>query len=163
MSAEPTRRGEFELIAHYFAPLAKTASGAFGLTDDAAVLDITPGCQLVAKTDEVVGGVHFRLNDPPELIGRKALRVTLSDLAAKGARPIGFLQAITLNDSIDDAFLVRYADGLAKDVAAFGVPLVGGDTTSSPGPFTVAITVLGEIEQGARCCARARSRGTIFT
>ena len=148
MSGRPSRSGEFELIARFFAPLAPGAKGALGLTDDAALIDISPGCQLVAKVDEIVAGVHFPLDDPPELVGRKALRATLSDLAAKGARPLGFLQAITLNDTIDDAYLQRYAAGLASDVATFGVPLMGGDTVSGPGPLTIAITALGEVERG---------------
>jgi thiamine-monophosphate kinase len=142
------RLGEFELIARFFAPLSEKMPGAFGLRDDVALIDVGAGCQLVAKTDAVIAGVHFRLDDPPEDVARKALRVNLSDLASKGARPLGFLQAIALNDSIDDAYLDRYAAGLSADVAQFGVPLLGGDTTAGPGPFTIAITALGEIPRG---------------
>jgi thiamine-monophosphate kinase len=141
------RLGEFELIARFFAPLA--GKSALGLRDDAALFDVTPGCQLVVTADTVVAGVHFRLNDPPELVARKALRVNLSDLAAKGARPLGFLQALTLNDGIDDAWLERYAAGLGEDVAAFAVPLAGGDTTAGPGPLTITITALGEVPKNA--------------
>ncbi|MHB1207334.1 MAG: AIR synthase related protein, partial [Rhodospirillaceae bacterium] len=76
------RLGEFELIARFFAPLA--GGGALGLRDDAALFDVSPGCQLVVTADTVVAGVHFRADDPPDLVARKALRVNLSDLAAKG-------------------------------------------------------------------------------
>ena len=136
------RLGEFELIARFFAPLA--GPGALGLRDDAALLDISPDSQLVLTNDTVIAGVHFRIDDPPDLVARKALRVNLSDLAAKGARPLGFLQALTLNTSITDAWLESYARGLAEDATAFHIPLVGGDTTTSAGPLCITITALGE-------------------
>ena len=148
MSNAPGKRGEFELIADLFAPLTRGAESAKNLRDDAAFLKVTPGHELVVTVDMVIAGVHFRLDDPPDLIARKALRVNLSDLAAKGAKPIGFLQALALNDGITDAYLERYARGLAADVATFGCPLLGGDTTSSQGPLTVAITAFGEVETG---------------
>ena len=87
---------EFELIARYFAPLAKGYPGAFGLLDDAAVIRPADGCDLVAKTDAIVGGIHFRPDDPPDLVGRKALRVNLSDLAAKGAVPRTYMLDLIL-------------------------------------------------------------------
>jgi hypothetical protein len=80
--------GEERLIARYFAPLAKHP-GALGLSDDAAAITPPAGCDLVLKTDGIVGGVHFFLDDPPEMVAKKALRVNLSDLAAKGATPLG--------------------------------------------------------------------------
>lgn len=142
------RLGEFQLIADLFQPLTHGAPGALGLTDDAALIDVTLGCQLVTTTDTLIAGVHFRVDDPPDQIARKALRVNLSDLAAKGARPIGFLHALSLNDSIDDAYLERYAAGLGADVKEFDVPLLGGDTTSGPGPLAITITAFGEVEKG---------------
>jgi thiamine-monophosphate kinase len=157
----PARLGEFELIARFFAPLA--GRGALGLRDDAALFDVSPGYQLVVTTDTVVAGVHFRADDPPELIARKALRVNLSDLAAKGARPLGFLQALTLHDGVDDAWLERYAAGLAEDVAAFGVPLSGGDTTAGPGPLTITITALGEVpKDGALLRSGAKAGDVVY-
>src|SRR5690348_6111058 len=83
------RLGEFELIAELFAPLA-TASGAFALTDDAAVVVPPPGYELVVTTDALVEGVHFLPTDGPEMIAKKALRVNLSDLSAKGAVSLGY-------------------------------------------------------------------------
>ena len=95
MTRSSSKPGEFELIAKFFAPLA-TAKGAFGLTDDAATVTPPRGHELVITTDALVAGVHFFANDPPDSIARKALRVNLSDLAAKGAEPIGYLLALSL-------------------------------------------------------------------
>lgn len=157
----PPRLGEFELIARFFAPLA--GPGALGLRDDAALVDVSPGYQLVLTNDTVIAGVHFRADDPPDLVARKALRVNLSDLAAKGARPLGFLQALTLNRDISDAWLESYARGLAQDVAEFGVPLMGGDTTASSGPLCVTITALGEApKDGAILRSGARPGDLIY-
>jgi len=88
------RPSEDELIATYFAPLA--GPGAFGLRDDAAILTQKPGQDLVVTTDMLTAGVHFFADDPPGAIARKALRVNLSDLAAKGAEPRGFLLGLAL-------------------------------------------------------------------
>src|SRR4030095_10503993 len=93
--------GEERLIARYFKPLAKHP-GAFGLADDAAALTPPAGCDLVLKTDGIVGGVHFFPDDPPDTVARKALRVNLSDLAAQGARPLGFLLTLGLHHSRAD-------------------------------------------------------------
>ena len=155
------RLGEFELIARFFAPLA--APGALGLRDDAALIDVSPGHHLVATSDTVIAGVHFRTDDPPGLVARKALRVNLSDLAAKGARPLGFLQALCLNDGITDAWLELYAQGLALDVAEFATPLLGGDTTLGPGPLAICITALGEAPKGSAILrSGARAGDTVY-
>lgn len=142
------RHNEFDLIEALFAPLSKNAPGAFGLKDDAARLISSPGYDVIMTVDTVISGVHFRADDPPHLVAQKALRVNLSDLAAKGARPLGFLQALSLNDEISDDYLRAYASGLAADVAEFHAPLFGGDTTSGPGPMAVSITAYGEVPHG---------------
>src|SRR2546430_3614121 len=128
--------GEERLIARYFKPLAKHP-GAFGLADDAAAIAPPAGCDLVLKTDGIGGGVHFFPGDPPDTVARKALRVNLSDLAAKGARPLGFLLTLALPQDIDDAWLAPFARGLAADAEAFGCPLLGGDTDRTTGPITI--------------------------
>lgn len=143
------RLGEFELIRQLLAPLSRAAPGAFNLTDDAASLSVGHGCDLVLTKDAVVAGVHFFAQDPPDLIARKALRVNLSDLAAKGAKPVGFLMALALPDAIDDAWLKTFVSGLAQDVETFECPLLGGDTVATPGPLTISITALGEVKAGA--------------
>ena len=139
--------GEDRLIARYFKPLAKHP-GAFGLDDDAAVIAPPAGCDLVLKTDAIVGGVHFFADDPPDTVARKALRVNLSDLAAKGAKPLGFLLALALPKEIGDAWLAPFARGLGADADAFGCPLFGGDTDRTPGPITISIAVFGAVPHG---------------
>jgi thiamine-monophosphate kinase len=134
--------GEDSLIARYFGPLA-TDPGAFGLGDDAAVLNAL-GDDVVVTTDAIVEGVHFLSGDPPETLARKALRVNLSDLAAKGATPAGFVLTLALR-SVDEAWLVSFARGLGEDISLFGCPLLGGDTVSTPGPLMVSITAFGRV------------------
>jgi len=137
--------GEDALIARYFKPLA-TDPGALGLTDDAAILDAC-GEEIVVTTDAVVEGVHFLADDPPDTLARKALRVNLSDLAAKGAKPAGFVLTLALRQ-VDEAWLKPFAHALGEDAAAFGCPLLGGDTVSTPGPLTISITAFGRVPQG---------------
>ncbi len=142
-----TDSAEERLIARFFRPLA-THPAAFGLADDAAALTPPPGCDLVLTTDGVIAGVHFFPDDPPELIGRKALRMNLSDLAAKGAQPVGFLLAVALPAAIDEAWLAAFAGGLAEDAARYGCPLLGGDTDHTPGPASVSIAAFGAVPHG---------------
>jgi thiamine-monophosphate kinase len=142
------RLGEFEFIARLLAPLARNAPAAYGLADDAAALAPAPGCEFVVTKDAVVAGVHFLPDDPPDLIARKALRVNLSDLAAKGATPVGFFMALMLPDAVDDAWLARFVAGLGHDVDLYACPLLGGDTTATPGPLCISITAVGEVRAG---------------
>jgi thiamine-monophosphate kinase len=142
----PSRLGEADLIARYFEPLAGPAG--LSLRDDAALMRPPPGEDLVLTTDALVAGVHFFADDPPGAIARKALRVNLSDLAAKGARPLGFLLALALPADWRDAWLADFAEGLGADVSAFNCPLIGGDTVSTPGPLTLSVTAIGSVAQG---------------
>ena len=142
-----TESAEDRLITRYFRPLA-TAPGAFGLIDDAAALTPPPGCDLVLTTDGVIAGVHFFPNDPPAMVGRKALRMNLSDLAAKGARPLGFLLSVALPEGFGEAWLGAFAAALADDAAHYGCPLYGGDTDHTPGPISVSIFAFGAVPQG---------------
>jgi thiamine-monophosphate kinase len=137
--------GEDALIARYFRPLA-TDPGAFNLIDDAANLKAT-GEDLVVTTDAMVESVHFLADDPPEAIGRKALRVNLSDLASKGASPAGFVLTLALR-SAEEAWLAPFARGLGEDAERFGCPLLGGDTVSTPGPLMISITAFGRVAAG---------------
>jgi thiamine-monophosphate kinase len=142
------RPSEFKLIAQVFAPLA-TAPGAFGLTDDVALLPPRVGHDLVVTTDALVEGVHFLAGDPAASIAKKALRTNLSDLAAKGAEPAGYLLALSLPAHIDMAWLEAFALGLGEDQEMFAVSLLGGDTTATPGPLMLAITAMGHVPTGA--------------
>lgn len=148
MTREPKRRGEFDLIAKVFAPLARNEPGALSLKDDAAFIKPSPGHDLVVTTDAVVAGVHFFANDPPETIAAKALHVNLSDLAAKGATPRAYLLTAALSPEVDDAWLDAFASGLKRSQKQHGITLVGGDTVSTPGPLSFNIVALGEVAGG---------------
>ena len=137
--------GEDGLIARHFKPLA-TDPGALGLVDDAAILK-AQGEDIVVTTDAVVAGVHFLPDDPPDSVARKALRVNLSDLAAKGATPAGFVLTLALRRA-DEAWLAAFARGLGEDAAHYGCPLLGGDTVSTPGPLMISITAFGRVPAG---------------
>jgi thiamine-monophosphate kinase len=139
---------EDRLIARHFAPLA-IDPGAFGLTDDAAVITPPPGCDLVVTTDGVIAGVHFFPDDPPDKIARKVLRMNLSDLAGKGAKPVGFLISVSLPANVDDDWIASFAAGLGDDAKHYGCPLLGGDTDRTPGPIAVSITAFGMVPKGA--------------
>ena len=141
--------GEFDLIRRYFAPLAAGFPGAYNLVDDAAVVAPSAGHELVVTTDALIEGVHFLPDDPPDLIARKSLRVNLSDLAGKGARPRAYLLDLCLPSSATGAWVGSFARGLAKDQTEFGIHLIGGDTCKTPGPLTIAITAIGEVVEGA--------------
>lgn len=145
MTNEPSP--EDKLIARYFKPLA-THPGALALSDDAAFFAPPPGRDVVLKTDAILEGVHFLPDDPPEDVARKALRVNLSDLAAKGAEPAGFLLSISLPAAFDAAWLERFCAGLAADADAYGCPLFGGDTDKTPGLLAITIFAFGLVPSG---------------
>jgi thiamine-monophosphate kinase len=141
---------EFDMIAKYFAPLA--GEGARGLADDAAVLEHAG--RLVVTTDAIVEGVHFLRGDPIDSVAKKALRVNLSDLAAKGAKPVGIVLSLIWPDGRPSEQIADFARGLGEDLKFYDVALLGGDTTSTPGPLTVSITAFGA-PLGARTPSRA--------
>src|SRR5262245_12843991 len=138
---------EDRLIARYFKPLA-THPAALGFNDDAAAITPPPGCDLVLKTDGVIVGVHAFADDPPAAIAQKALRMNLSDLAAKGATPLGFLLSIGLPKDHSEAWIAQFADGLAADAERYGCPLLGGDTDRTPGPMTINVFAFGTVPHG---------------
>ena len=138
---------EFALIARHFRPLA--GEGALDLADDAAVLDIPDGQRLVIAADAMVEGVHYLPDDPPETIGRKLLRVNLSDLAAMGAAPLGYLMTTVLARGTPDDWIAGFAEGLAEDQRDFGLTVLGGDTAATPGPTCLSLTILGTVAPGA--------------
>ena len=148
--------GEDSLIARYFRPLA-TDPGAFDLTDDAAILRSSED-ELVVTTDAIVEGVHFLSDDPPDTIARKALRVNLSDLAAKGADPAGFVLTLALREA-SDAWLAPFARALGEDASHFHCPLLGGDTVSTPGPLMISITAFGRVRPGRMVRRKGASAG----
>lgn len=146
MTSQAERPGEFELIARYFAPIA--GRDGLGLVDDAALLRPARGYEIVVTTDALVAGMHFFPDDPPGSIARKALAVNLSDLAAKGARPDGFVLSLALPKGWTESWLAEFAAGLARMAGEGACPLIGGDTVSTPGPLTLSITAFGSVPAG---------------
>jgi len=151
---------EFEWIAS-LRPLTKGDPAALALLDDAAVLPSRPGFDLVISKDALVEGVHVLPGEAPDIIARRLLRTSLSDLAAKAAEPYGYFLMIAWPADRDRAYRDRFAAGLAHDGEAFGVILLGGDTVSTVGPLVVSATVLGWTPSGRtvlRSGARAGDR-----
>lgn len=147
MTDDDKSSAEDRLIARHFAPIV-THPGALGLSDDAAFIKPPAGCDLVLQTDALVGGVHFFPDDAAHTIASKALRVNLSDLAAKGAKPLGFLLSLALPKELGDDWLRDFAQGLRGDAVLFGCPLFGGDTTRTPGPAMISIAMVGSVPEG---------------
>jgi len=140
---------EFSEIARLFRPLTGGAAGAFDLLDDAAVLPRRPGFETVVTTDAMVEGVHFLSGEDPALVARKLVRVNLSDLAAKAAEPFGAFLTVCWSQAYGPQERATFAHGLGEDLRAFGVALLGGDTSRTPGPFTVNLAALGWVPEGA--------------
>ncbi|MBT5435372.1 MAG: thiamine-phosphate kinase [Rhodospirillaceae bacterium] len=145
------------MIERLIAPLA-TEPGARGLTDDGVVFTPGPGMDLAMTKDMLAEGVHFLPDDPPDLIARKALRTNLSDLAAMGARPFGYLLGLASDGTRDEFWLEKFVEGLAEDQARYGISLLGGDTiVATKGIMTLSITAVGEVPKGLSL-ARDRAR-----
>ena len=140
--------GEFDLIARYFKPLAERMAGAAGLEDDACTWAPAPGEELVLTADALIAGIHFLPDDPADLVARKMLRVNLSDLAAKGATPVGYLMTTAFSAEVDEAWVALFAQGLAADQDEFGIGLMGGDTVATPGPLSLSLTAIGTVPTG---------------
>ncbi len=148
---------EFGEIARLFRPLARGASGAFGLMDDAAVIPQRAGHDLVVTKDAMVEGVHVLDGEAAEVIGRRLARVNLSDLAAKGAEPFAAFLAVAWSTRFGPEDRAAFAAGLGADLKAAGVSLMGGDTVTTPGPFMASLTLMGWVPEG-RMVRRAGAR-----
>ncbi len=140
--------GEFEFIAKHLRPLSLSAPGAHRLTDDVATLPPTDQT-IVVSADMLVAGVHFLADDPYELVARKAIRVNVSDVVAKGAAPFGYFLSISWPEGTEEAMQIAFVDGLRADQDQYAIALLGGDTTRTKGPLTVAVTMLGQCAYGA--------------
>jgi thiamine-monophosphate kinase len=154
--------GEFDIIAKYFAPLSQGETGAFGLTDDAAVLPIKAGHQLVTTSDCLISGVHFFKTDPPSTIARKVLGVNLSDIASMGASARSYTLAAAWPRTLEETWIEAFAEGLDSAQTEWGVTLVGGDTVATDGPLTLTITAFGEIESGTALTRSGAEPGDII-
>ncbi len=149
---------EGDLIQRYLAPLASTNAGAFGLRDDAALLDIAQ--PMVMTMDAIAEGVHFLPGDPAADIGWKAVAVNVSDLIAKGATPRAYLMALSFPEAPTHDWMADFARGLGEAQSAFGVTLIGGDTDRRPGPITITITAIGAAASGQSTGRHMVGRGT---
>lgn len=154
MTPDPAQRGEFDLIASLLAPLTGGDDRALNLSDDAAVIPSKTGVDTVVSTDTLVADVHFLLGEPADVIARRLLRVNLSDMAAMGAEPSAYFLNLILPTQISDDWLEKFVAGLQTDQQEFGMHLLGGDTTRTPGSLTLSVTIFGEVPTG---CAVRRS------
>ena len=141
-------RGEFGRIRDFFAPLTGGHPDTFGLLDDAALLSVPDGKELVVTMDTIVRHVHFLGKDSPEDIGAKLLRVNLSDLAAKGADPVAYSLSLALPSTVDDSWVEAFAGSLAREQDRFGIRLLGGDSVRTDGPEVLTITAYGSVPRG---------------
>lgn len=141
------RSGEERLIERFFRPIA-SHPGALQLVDDAALLTPPPGGDLVLTVDALVAGVHFFVDDAAETVAKKALRVNLSDLSAKGAKPLGALLSLSMPQNTGDGWLEAFARALGEDCDHYDCPLLGGDLTGTPGLLTISITAIGAVPSG---------------
>jgi thiamine-monophosphate kinase len=162
MPLPDTITSEEDLIQRFLAPLSAGAPGALGLTDDCAVIAPGPGHELVLKTDAVAEGVHFLADDTPEDIAWKALAVNVSDLAAKGARPVGYLLSLSFPMAPARTWMTRFAAGLAEAQAAFTMHLLGGDTDRRPGPISITPMAIGEVPAGRMLRRGAARAGDVL-
>ncbi len=167
MTATDDRPDEFDLIARFLAPLADDPA-ARGLIDDAALLVPPAGMDLVLTKDALCAGIHFFADDEAAAIAKKALRVNLSDLAAKGADPLGYLLALALPRDWTVDWIDGFTDGLAEDQKRYGISLLGGDTIRSSGGLMISVTAIGTVptggmvpRDGARAGDRVFVSGTI--
>ena len=148
------RNGEFDLIARFFRPLSQAAPGAFGLRNDGALLAPPAGACLVVTKDLMVAGVHYPEGEEPSVLARRLLRVNLSDLAAMGASASAYALGLALPEGIAESWVEAFAAGLARDQAAFGVTLIGGDTVATAGPAVLSLTAFGTVA-GDNCLTRS--------
>ncbi len=151
--------GEFAFVDRLLKPLAAAMPGALGLGDDAALVEPPAGHRLVVAKDALVAGVHFFAEDPAPLVAGKALRVNLSDLAAMGAEPLGYLLALALPRETGDRWLEDFVAGLRETQERFGLGLLGGDTVATPGPLVLSVTVLGHLPEGTALLRRGARPG----
>lgn len=142
-----SQKNEFDLIRHYFAPLADD-KGALNLQDDAALFIPTPGNELVLTTDTIIEGVHYLPDTSPEKIAAKLFGVNVSDLAAKGATPKACLINFAPHKNISEAWIAAFAEQVGAALKAYDIKLLGGDTIAAPNQAMFSLTLIGEVASG---------------
>ncbi|HEY8195324.1 MAG TPA: thiamine-phosphate kinase, partial [Hyphomicrobium sp.] len=158
---EPGARveSETELVQTYLAPLAAGMPGTFGLTDDAALIPHEAGTDLVFSSDPIIAGVHFFPEDTASDVAWKALAVNVSDMAAKGAKPVAYLLTLALPEAPERIWMEDFARGLSAAQAEFGCHLIGGDTDRTPGPLAIGVTIIGSLPSGTFVPRRGAKAG----
>lgn len=139
--------GEFDFIARYFRPLA--GKGSFELRNDGAVLSPPSGTEIVISSDTMVENLHFLPDDPADTVAKKLLRCNLSDLAAMGAAPAGYMLNVSVPSGkhYGEKWFTLFAKGLAEDQDTYSISLLGGDTTGSSGPLVLGLTIFGYVQK----------------
>ncbi len=143
-----TVSGEFDRILTWLSPLAASMPGAAGLSDDAATIAPVSSQELVVTTDTMVEGVHFLGRETAKSIAEKLLSVSLSDLAAKGAKPHGYTLNLALTEKQDDVWFEGFCDGLRLVQERSGLGLLGGDSVKTDGPIVLTATLFGHVAKG---------------
>ncbi len=151
---------EREIIQRCFAPIA--GDGARQLRDDCAVITPPQGRDLVLTTDMLASGVHFLPDDPPKTVAHKLLAQNLSDLAAKGAVPLGCLLGLALPTNWSDTWIIAFAHGLGEAIQHFACPLLGGDTISGVDRITLSLTAYGHVAPGMAFDRRSARAGDLL-
>ena len=141
----PKPLDESALIKTLFMPLTRGVPEALGLVDDVALLSLRG--TWVVSVDSLCAGVHFLSSDPPQGVGSKLAAVTLSDVMVKGAAPRFCVLSAAFSRGTSRSWMKNFARGLGKALQAYKLPLVGGDTISTPGPSVFSLTVLGEAKK----------------
>jgi len=140
-----TKGSEFDIIDRYFKPLTSGDTAALGLSDDAALLDVPNGQQLVVTSDALVSGVHFLNDQSPQDIAHKVVGVNLSDLAAMGAKPRAVFLAAQFPKNTPQDWIAAFAKGFGEALKPSGAVLLGGDTVGTAGPMAFTLTALGYV------------------
>lgn len=142
-------KAEDRFIQRYFGPLADDTA-ALGLQDDAAQISVPDGMSMVVSTDTIIAGIHFFDRDPPESIARKAVRVNVSDLVAKGSTPQAYVLSLALPEHLlrSDDWMSRFAGALGEDQKALSLQIIGGDTVMTTDVFAITVCAFGLVPKG---------------
>jgi len=152
---------ERAIIDTVFKPLAGEGAPALGLENDTAIYTPPEGCDLVLTKDVMIEGVHFLTSENAGVIAKRLLRANLSDLAASGAKPVGYLLGLVGKKAISDQWLRAFAASLRADQEEFGITLFGGDTTSGSDSLCLSLTALGTVKAGTALTRKGAKPGDL--
>lgn len=153
---------EFEVIEKIFRPLAKKGPPAFNLENDTAIYSPPRGYDLVLTKDVVIEAVHFPADSKPEVAARRLLASNLSDLAATGAKPVGYLLGIMGSKKTDETWLKKFASALKAEQEKYKITLFGGDTTSGSKSLCLSLTAIGIVPKGKGLSRKGAKAGDVL-